>query len=250
MNIIIMGASSGLGAELALIYLDRGHRVGCAARSADRITPRATVRAGIDVDSPDAPERLRALIDELGGMDLYIHVAGIGYEDPLLHPEREAEIALTNCVGFARMTATAFNWFASRGLRGHIAAISSVAGTKGLRGMEAYSASKRFDSTYLQGLRQRAVTAGIPVDITDIRPGWTQTPLLKPGARYPLLMQPGRACRLIVRAIARRRKVAYIDWRWRLVCAVWSLLPDALWRHLPYPVPTTDPRQPTTAANS
>lgn len=229
-----MGASSGLGAELALLYRRAGHQVGCAARSVDRIGP-CDARAAIDVNSPDGPDRLRALIADLGGMDLYIHVAGIGYDDPALDPEREAAIATTNCAGFARMVAAAFGWFAATGRPGQIAAISSVAGTKGIRLMEAYCASKRFDWTYLEGLRQRAVTGRLPIAITDIRPGWTRTPLLKPGARYPLLMQPERAGRLIVRAIARRRKVAYIDWRWRLLCAAWSLIPAPLWRHLPYP---------------
>lgn len=232
MKIIIMGASSGLGAELASIYVAAGHQVGCAARSADKIGPCAAKEA-IDVNAPDAPGRLNGMIDRLGGVDLYIHVSGIGYDNTALDPAREAEIATTNCAGFARMISTAFNRMASSGRPGHIAAISSVAGTKGLRCMEAYCASKRFDWTYLEGLRQRAVTGRIPIAITDIRPGWTRTPLLIKGRSYPLLMTPQHACRLIVKAIARRRKIAYIDGRWRLLCAAWRLIPAALWRHLP-----------------
>lgn len=226
-----MGASSGLGARLLELYVAAGHQVGGAARSADRIG-RCSARAAIDVDSPDAPARLRALINELGGMDLYIHVAGIGYDNPPLDPEREAAIALTDCVGFCRMVSAAFGWFAERHRPGHIAAITSVAGTKGIGGMEAYSASKRFDWTYLQGLRQRAVANRMPIFITDIRPGWTRTPLLKPGASYPMLMDPDRVCRRIVSAIARRRRAVVINRRWALLQRLWSLLPDALWRHI------------------
>ncbi|MDE6165732.1 MAG: SDR family NAD(P)-dependent oxidoreductase [Muribaculaceae bacterium] len=235
MNIIIMGASSGIGAELALFYIERGHRVGCASRSVNKITARAAARAAIDINSPDAGNRLRDLIDELGGMDLYIHVAGIGYDNPGLDPGREADIAATNCVGFARMISTAFNWFESTHRPGHIAAITSVAATKGLRTMEAYSASKRFGATYLQGLRQRAVTGRLPIAVTDLRPGWTRTPLLKPHAGYPMLMTPDRVCRHIAHAIDRRRKTAFIDGRWRLLCALWSIIPDFIWRHIPYP---------------
>lgn len=232
MKIVIMGASSGLGAELASSCFAAGHEVACAARRVDKIGP-CSAAAAIDINDTDAPARLRALIARIGGMDLYIHVAGIGYDNPALQPRREAEIAQTDCVGFARMVSTAFNWFADQKRPGRIAAISSVAGTKGIASMEAYCASKRFNWTYLQGLRQRAVRDHIPVSITDIRPGWTRTDLLKPGVRYPLLMQPRRACRLIMRAIERRRKVAYIDRRWQLLCAAWSLIPASVWPHIP-----------------
>lgn len=225
-----MGASSGLGAELARLYRAAGCETGCAARRIDLIGP-CTVSAAIDVNDPAAPARLDELIDRLGGMDLYIHVAGIGYDNPALDPAREAAIAETDCVGFARMVSAAFGWFARSGRRGQIAAITSVAGTKGIGGMEAYSASKRFDSIYLQGLRQRAVSGRLPIAITDIRPGWTRTPLLRPGVRYPLLMAPDRVARLIVRAIG-RRKVAVIDGRWAALCALWRLVPDCLWRRL------------------
>lgn len=226
-----MGASSGIGAELARIYLSQGHEVACAARSVDKIGS-CTAKAAIDVTSPPAPGLLKELIGQLGGMDLYIHVAGIGYDNPSLLPDRDAAIAETNCVGFARMISTAFNWFAACGHRGHIAAITSVAGTKGIGGMEAYSASKHFDWTYLQGLRQRAVTSRLPIDITDIRPGWTRTPLLKQSQRYPLLMDPQKVCRAIVRAIARRRRHAVINRRWALLQILWHLIPDSLWQHL------------------
>lgn len=222
-KIVIMGASSGLGAELARLYTAAGHQVACASRKSDH---------AIDVNSPESPAQLLALIEELGGMDVYIHVSGIGYDNPTLSVERELQIIETNSVGFARMVSTAFNYFAERGQRGHIAAVTSVAGTKGIGGMEAYSASKRFGSTYLQALRQRAVTSGQKIDITDIRPGWTRTPLLKPGEKYPLLMNSDRVCRKIFRAINRRRKVAIIDHRWATLVVLWRLLPDALWRHI------------------
>lgn len=234
MKILIMGASSGLGAKLASLYIAAGHEVACASRH--RPTEQWAVGNGqwasIDVNKEEAPKQLLTLIEQLGGMDLYIHVAGIGYDNPELNPEREVAIAQTNCVGFVRMVSTAFNWFAANNPHGQIAAISSVGGTRGTTPMEAYCASKRFDWIYLEGLRQRACTQKLPLTITDIRPGWTRTPLLKAGKRYPMLMEPDRACRLIIRAIAHRRKIAYIDWRWRLLCAGWSRIPAPLWRHI------------------
>lgn len=226
-----MGASSGLGAELALLYTAAGHEVGCAARNADKIPP-CTAKSAIDINSPQGPLQLRELIGQLGGMDLYIHVAGIGFDNPELDPERDASIAATNCVGFARMFSTAFDWFAANNPTGQIAAITSVAGTKGIAGMEAYCASKRFDWAYLQGLDQRATLAGLKIAITDIRPGWTRTPLLRPGRKYPMLMEPESVCRQIVRAIARRRRRVVINRRWALLQRLWSLLPPVVWRHV------------------
>lgn len=231
MKIVIIGASSGLGAELASLFISAGHEVACAARRVDRIGPCAA-SAAIDVNSPDAPGELYELIDRLGGMDIYIHVAGIGYDNPALDPERDAAIALTDCVGFARMVSAAFNWFSKRRLPGQIAAVSSVAGTMGIATMEAYCASKRFDWTYLEGLRQRSHCEGLGIAITDIRPGWTRTPLLHNDVSYPLLMNPAKACRQIFRAIMRRKRIAYIDRRWRLLCAAWSIIPAPLWRRI------------------
>lgn len=230
-KIIIMGASSGLGAELARLFQAAGHRVGCAARSVEKIGP-CQAKAAIDITRADAPQKLLALIEELGGMDVYVHVSGIGYDNPELALNRELDIIETNATGFARMTLTAFNYFAEQGRQGHIAAVTSVAGTKGIGSMEAYSATKRFGSTYLQALRQRAVTRGLKIDLTDIRPGWTRTPLLKPGERYPMLMNPQAVCRKIFRAIVRRKKVAIVDWRWAALVSLWRLLPDAIWRHI------------------
>lgn len=229
LKILIMGASSGLGAELARLYSLAGHTVAGAARSVDKIA-NCDFRAAIDINSPESTRQLRQLIADMDGMDLYIHASGIGYDNPTLDPERDAAIATTNCVGFSRMIATAFAYFAERG-NGHIAAITSVAGTKGIGGMEAYSASKRYDWTYLQGLRQRATQRKLNIHITDIRPGWTRTPLLYGNERYPMEMQPQKVCAAIVRAIASRRKRVVIDCRWALLQALWSLLPDALWHY-------------------
>lgn len=237
-TIVIMGASSGIGLELARIYARRGWKVGAAARSAGALAdlaaefPGQVIAAPIDINSPEAPRLLGELIESLGHMDVYLHVAGIGYDNPHSDPEREAAIVGTDCTGFARMVYTAFTHFAAGGRGGHIAAVTSVAGTKGMAFMEAYSASKAFDRTYLQALRQRSVTERLGIRVTDLRPGWTRTLLLHQGRRYALMMEPGKVARAMVRAIDRGRNIATIDRRWALLCALWSLVPDCIWRHI------------------
>lgn len=230
-----MGASSGIGLASARILLRSGMRLGLAARRTEELArladefPGQVEYASIDICSPDAPAALYALIDALGGMDVYFHVAGIGYDNPTLDPEREAKIVNTNATAFARMVSAAYKWMRDAGVRGQIAAVTSVAGTNGIGNMSAYSASKKFAQTYLVAMRQLAFIDKSGVDITDIRPGWTTTALLKEGKQYPLQMTLDHVVPLILSAINHRRRVAVIDWRWAIVVALWRLVPNCLW---------------------
>lgn len=237
-KIIIMGASSGIGLALAEAFASRGVRIGVAARSLDSLNqlagkyPGLVEPAAIDVTDPEAPHHLLELVDRLGGMDLYIHVAGIALRNPGLDPDVEVKVAETDAVGFARMVSAAFRYFMLDGRPGQIAAVTSVAGTRGIGELSAYSASKSFGSTYLEALQQLAHARKLPLCITDIRPGWTRTPLVDPHKKYMLEMQLSKVVPDILRAIARRKRVAVIDWRWAILCGLWRLLPRPLWTRL------------------
>lgn len=144
----------------------------------------------LDVTADDAPRRLDELIARLGGMDVFFLSSGIGAQNPDLRPDVELQTAATNVGGFIRLTTAAFNYFRSNG-GGHIAVISSIAGTQGLGAAPAYSATKRFQNTYIDALDQLARMQKLPIRFTDIRPGFVATDLLK-GGRYPMLMQAPR----------------------------------------------------------
>ena len=137
MNAIIIGATSGMGLEVAKLLLAEGYSLGVAARREDRLqalkqmAPDRVEVAMIDVTAVDAPARLRELIDRLGGMDLFFYASGIGKQNRTLEPEIELDTVNTNGMGFTRMIGEAYRYFAERGV-GHIAAITSIAGTKGL----------------------------------------------------------------------------------------------------------------------
>ncbi len=238
-SIIIVGASSGIGRCVAETYIRRGLHVGVAARRVEPleqlrvIAPDRVVAARIDVTATDSGEQLVAMIEEMGGIDTVFCVSGVGFENPDLEPERNARIVATNCDGFTRIVDAAFRYFASSGREGQIAAISSIAGTKGLGLAAAYSASKRYQSTYLAALDQLAHIRRLPIAITDIRPGFVDTDLLDPSKSHPMMMNVGDASRKIVRAVDCRRRVAVIDWRWNVVVGLWRLIPGRLWRRLP-----------------
>lgn len=216
----------------------RGFKVGVAARRTEALehlkthNPDNVEYMAIDITRSDAPERLSMLIDLIGGMDVYFHVAGIGYDNPDLELAREAEIVNTNSCGFARMVSAAYRYFRDNGARGHIAAVTSVAGTNGLAGMAAYSASKRMAQTYLVALEQLSRNEGCKITFTDIRPGWIRTPLLHDGTKYPFEMTLDYAVERIVRAIDRKNRVAVIDWRWRFLVWLWRLVPDCIWTRI------------------
>lgn len=236
-NVIIIGATSGIGLEVARIYLSRGCRLGIAARREDRLmalkaeAPDRVVAAAIDVTDERAPQQLRDLIDALGGMDVFFYSSGIGKQNRLLTPGIELDTVNTNALGFTRMIGEAYRYFAERG-SGHIAAITSIAGTKGLGPAPSYSATKAMQGTYLQALEQQAAIRGLDIRFTDIRPGFVDTDLLRGEARYPMMLQPERVARLAVRAVDRRRHVAVIDWKYAVLTSLWRLLPRPLWRRL------------------
>jgi len=231
-----VGASSGLGMRVAQHLLDEGWMVGAAARRdcGDVLhapSSRQLVTALIDVQSPTADTQLQTLIGRLGGLDLYFHAAGTGKTNRELEPSIELGTTATNAMGFVRLVGAAFRHMAANG-GGHIAVISSIAGTKGLGRAPSYSATKAMQAIYIEALEQLARTRHLDIRFTDIRPGFVDTPLIKDG-HYPMTMRPDRVARSIMSAIRHRRHVCTIDYRWRVVVALWRLIPHWLWRRLP-----------------
>ena len=124
-----------------------------------------------------------------------------------------------------------FNYMAAN-QGGDIAVITSIAGTKGLGAAPAYSATKAYQATYIQALEQLSNMRRLHIRFTDIRPGFVDTDMLAGGGRYPMLMDKTAVAREIVRAVKAHRHVHVIDWRYRLLVALWRLIPGRLWRKL------------------
>ena len=239
-KIVIVGASSGIGYEVARIFVQKGWKVGVAARRTERLEPLCSSYPGqveiekIDVTRDDAPEGLRKLLARMGGMDIYLHVSGIGHQNRALDPEVELRTMQTNVVGFTRMVDEAFNWFKKeRSGRGHIAIVSSIAGTKGLGTAPSYSASKRLQNTYIEALEQLSHLEHLSIRFTDLRPGFVRTGLLDTRQSYPLLMEVEGVAQAIVGAILSEKRVKVIDWRFGLLTSLWHLIPRWIWVRLP-----------------
>lgn len=238
---IVMGATSGIGREVARLLAQKGWLVGIAGRRTERLlalkqeTEGIVCHKQIDVTLAEAPEQLQEFIGQLGGMDLYFHSSGIGWQNNLLDAEKELLTLETNGTGFVRMVDAAFNWLAEHtptGKKGRIACITSIAGTKGLGAAPAYSATKRMQNHYLECLDQMARMRHLPIRITDIRPGFVKTDLIA-GSSYPLQLQPEDVARHIVRAVEKGKSVCTIDWHYRILVNLWRLIPRWLWVRLP-----------------
>ena len=253
---IVMGATSGIGQEVARLLAANGYEVGIAGRREERLvqmaqaTPGIVTHRQIDVTKEDAPTELQKLIEELGGMDLYFHSSGIGWENVALDADKELKTVETNGVGFVRMVSAAYNWFAEQRAdeakqraegyeqragdkerKARIACITSIARTRGLGAAPAYSATKRMQAHYLECLSQQARMRHLNIGITDIRPGFVATDLIA-GSHFPLQLKAEDVARTIVRAIERGSEVVTIDWRYRLLVAAWQLIPRWLWVRL------------------
>ena len=227
---IVIGASSGIGQEVAKLLISQGWTVGVAARRIERMQGIGAVAVEqIDVTTGEATTALERLINKTGGMDLFFYASGIGKQNRELSEDIELATLETNGVGFTRMIGAAYRYFTCHG-GGHIAAITSIAGTKGLGPAPAYSATKALQNVYLQALEQQANSRGLNIRFTDIRPGFVDTDLLSGDFRYPLMLRPEKVAEEIVHAIKQRQHIRIIDWKYRLLTAFWRRVPRFAWR--------------------
>ena len=236
-RVIIIGATSGIGREVANIYIAQGWKVGVAGRRAQELealrltAPEQVFTQVLDVTEDNAQQKLHTLIEQIGSMDVFLLSSGIGKQNYSLQTDIELATAATNVEGFIRMTNAAFHYFEKQG-HGHLAIISSIAGTKGLGAAAAYSATKRFQNTYIEALEQLARMNNLNISFTDIRPGFVATPLLKDDS-YPLLMKATKVAHQIVKAIDKKKRIVIIDWKYRMLVFFWRLIPKGIWLRLP-----------------
>ncbi len=232
-----MGATSGIGLEVVTVLTSQGWQVGIAGRRMDVLQQiqsknlNVVATECIDVTREDAVQHLQTLIGKTGGMDLYLHSSGIGYQNPALDLEKEIQTVETNAVGVTRMVGAAFHYFEEHpSTNGHIAVISSIAGTKGLGAAPAYSSTKRYVSHYLECLTQLCHIRGIKnIRVHDIRPGFVRTPLIADGNHYPVQLDVRKVAKEIVRGIEHGHSIITIDWKYRLLVFFWRLIPRWIW---------------------
>lgn len=226
---IVIGASSGIGEALCEILASEGYEVGLASRRverleeiADGLPTRSRVR-GLDLRQPEqARHALEELIREMGEVDLIVINSGVTTRDGDWEDERR--VVDVNVAGFVAMANLGMDYFSGRG-RGHLVGISSVSALRAAAVSASYSASKAFVSRYLEGLRLKAVRLGLDVQVTDVKPGFVDTPMTEGQEGLFWVAPVDVAARQIYEAIKNRQRHVYVTRRWRLVAWILKAMP-------------------------
>lgn len=241
---IIIGATSGIGRGMAARLAASGWTVGATGRRMERLQELKDKCgdnvhiAQMDVRSDDAAAVLDALLEKTGAPDLFMYVSGIGFQNPDLDEKMELDMVRTNCEGMVRLVDHFVNYVrASHDVYGpekkaRVAVVSSVAGTAGIGVAPAYSATKKMQSTYISALCQLSRMEKIPVEFTDIKPGFVATEILNPEKKYPMIIPCSKAVDYILKGLKRGKRIIIFDWKFKLLVAFWRLIPRFIWERL------------------
>ena len=235
MKVIVIGATSGIGMELAKQYLDLGHSVAVTGRRQELLLDLKKQYPGIHTDcfnvqAEDVVVRLQSLIADMGGLDLLIYSAGYGEPSVELIEEIEIDSTATNVMGFVKIASFTFNYFLKQD-HGQLAVISSVAALRGNSWTPAYSAGKAYVSNYAEGLNIKAGKLKANIVVTDIRPGFVNTKMAKGQGQF-WVAPVEKAARQIRAAIAAKKRVAYVTKRWWLIACIMKRVPFWIYRKI------------------
>jgi NAD(P)-dependent dehydrogenase (short-subunit alcohol dehydrogenase family) len=211
--VLITGAASGIGRQLALDLAGEGAAVAALDLHAEPLQALAADLAGkpfawavADVTDREALRPAVAqLAQRLGPVDILIASAGVGCKTSALEfrPEDIETLVRVNLLGVANSIGAVLPGMLAR-KRGHLAALSSLASYRGLPNMAGYCASKAGLSALLDSLRVELKPEGIAV--TTVCPGWVRTPMTaKIDTPMPGILEVEDAARRILDAIRRRK---------------------------------------------
>jgi short-subunit dehydrogenase len=241
-RVLITGASSGLGAEMARIFAAKGRDLALCARRLDRLealraellaahpTITVAVRA-LDVNDHDAVFRVfDELRDDLGGLDRVIVNAGLGKGARIgtgrFHANRET--AMTNFVGALAQCEAAMQHFRAVNA-GHLVVVSSLTAIREMPGnLTTYAASKAAVARLANGLR--AEMHGTPIRVTTLYPGYVATEMSGRKKR-PLTVSAQKGAQAMVGAIEREVGNAVVPrWPWRPLSVLMRYAPARVLR--------------------
>lgn len=228
---IIIGATSGIGQSLATLLAQNKYRVGITGRREALLRESGLEYQQMDItDTADALCKLERLVAQLGGLDLLIISSGTGDINLPLDFGIEKKTIDVNVTGFTAIADWAYRYFDEQD-RGHLVAISSIAGLRGATDAPAYNATKSYQINYLESLRLKAVKSGKPIHVTDICPGFVDTAMAK-GEGLFWVLPVEKAARQIYTAICRKSNVVYVSKRWGLIAFLLRRLPFVILKNI------------------
>ncbi|MFI7059884.1 SDR family oxidoreductase [Kribbella sp. NPDC050124] len=243
-NILITGASSGLGEEMARQFAAKGHNLVLTARRTDRLEalraelterhPGLTVIVhGLDVNDHDQVFEVFRKADAELTLDRVVVNAGLGKGAPLGTGRFDAnlETAMTNFVGALAQAEAALELFRARNA-GHLVFISSISALRGLpRTVTTYAATKAGLASLAEGLRLELLNK--PIKISTIFPGYIRSEMNDRVANTPLIVDTVPGVRAIVAAIEAEKETAYVPrWPWVPLARVMKYAPLPLLKRM------------------
>ncbi len=183
------------------------------------------------VNIEEANQRLSAMFENLGTVDLFIYNSGIGRTNPPLDLAPELDTVNVNVVGFVNAMNVAVKAMERQG-HGHLVGISSVVSFRGAGRIPAYGASKAFMSNYLEGLHCRMTALSPSFSVTNVLPGFVETPMTQNAKGKFWVATAEKAAKQIVDAIQAKRRIVYVTKRWRLIAWMMRALPVPLWARI------------------
>lgn len=235
-KVAIIGATSGIGRELAYQMHAEGHIVGATGRRVERLEElKNKLKNRIHIEYMDVTEtedtvtQLDQLIKKMGGLDIIVLNAGVSnYRDKSKGRETDLHVIDVNIRGFANLAAYSFAKFEEQG-HGQIVGISSIASLFGWGLSAPYNASKAFVNNYLQGYRQKANHSTADITVTTILPGFVRSEMTEGEGVLFWMASTEKAVSQMADAIQKRKNIAYITKRWRLVAWLIKIIPGWAW---------------------
>jgi len=233
---IIVGATSGIGNALAKILAENEYKIGITGRrkieleTLKKTKPKNFSISAFDCTTENNTQKLTELVTKIGGLDLLVLSSGIGDLNKKLEFKKENSTNQLNVIAFTEIVGWAFNYFEKQG-KGHLVAISSIAGLRGSRIAPAYNASKAYQINYLEGLRQKAMNSKKQIYVTDIRPGFVDTEMAKGDGQFWVSTKE-KAAKQIYGLIKNKKNIGYVSKRWRLISLILKIMPNGMYKKL------------------
>jgi len=240
-NILITGASSGLGREMAVQYAHKGRNLALCARRIDRleslklelkeINPNIhVVIRSLDVNDHDAVFTVfNEFKEELGQLDRIIVNAGMGKGGSIgtgLFAANK-ETAVTNFVSALAQCEAAVGIFREQN-SGHLVTISSISAIRGFKGaMTVYAASKAAVTSLSEGIR--IDLAKTPIKVSTVHPGFILTAINEEVEKAPFRVDAETGCKALIKAIEKEGANSYVPgWPWALIQLIMRIAPRSM----------------------
>ena len=230
MNIVIIGATSGIGKTLFEKYANENNRIGIIGRRAHLLDELYQKYPSKITNLEEIEQAINALHKEMEYIDLAIVCSGTGDINATLDYSIERPAIDTNIVGWTFVIDMLYHILEQQG-HGHLVAITSAGGLRGEAMAPAYSATKAYQINYVEALRKKAFKNGEHIIVTDIRPGLVDTAMAK-GEGLFWVMPVEKVARQIISAIRKKKSKAYVTRRWHILAIINKNLPFFLYKRL------------------